>query len=385
MCNSLLVKFSRVPFSTTYYQALMSVASVYGDLIKDLTLAVSIFYLVGGSGSLWRFRYELPTVVFSCQIISIISPFLTGSLVVAKDAPELIFQSIPDSGLKRFLLQILAVCLFPITPIFLIVAHKKNQDNFNKVSGKIPAMKILERGKTIRSHLSKFLRMELSQEVYFQVAGQIVLLLFAMTKTPTTSSMAGMFRTTAVQGIPAEYVLAFSILWSLKSCVTLLLQSETLLKAYMPFMSMVMFSLFALWGAVKQVMVMVAFLVPSCGHFDLLTLWVYEKNKSWYIREKYTTGEYLEVYGSETQVKWFEIDRWSVDENGVRTPPPYTIFTLLSLKHSFMLFFCIIILHTGVLLFLKKTILKAKDEAGIPTINLIFYCIETTNFFMPLR
>ena len=64
------------------------------------------------------------------------------------------------------------------------------------------------------------------------------------------------------------------------------------------------------------------------------------------------------LYGLEEAVLWGDIDRWdySTDPNG--SPPPYTEYTGLSLKHTFILFFIL----TGAQLLLSLFVKKLTSE-----------------------
>ena len=59
----------------------------------------------------------------------------------------------------------------------------------------------------------------------------------------------------------------------------------------------------------------------------------------------------IELRGLNQSVRWGELDRWSYTD--VATPPPYTLYTFLTLKEAFQVFLVIMGAHTLLMLIIK--------------------------------
>ena len=61
----------------------------------------------------------------------------------------------------------------------------------------------------------------------------------------------------------------------------------------------------------------------------------------------------IEVRSLLKTVLWDELDRWNYSNPAVPIPPPYTLYTYLTLKESFQAFLILIGIHTLVIVFAK--------------------------------
>ena len=59
----------------------------------------------------------------------------------------------------------------------------------------------------------------------------------------------------------------------------------------------------------------------------------------------------IELRGLNQSVRWGELDRWNYTD--VATPPPYTLYTFLTLKEAFQVFLIIMGAHTLLMLIVK--------------------------------
>ena len=147
----------------------------------------------------------------------------------------------------------------------------------------------MKKTKEIKKQWTSFVRIELGNfvcilcllyiihvtglEVFYQVAGQITLLLFANTLTSTTGGLEAVFtKQKSFFGIKINpfVVLAISIAITLKSCITLNLKTVQTEKQFVPFTSTLFILLWGLFSSLRRIISMVCFFVPSLGLFNIL-------------------------------------------------------------------------------------------------------------------
>ena len=69
------------------------------------------------------------------------------------------------------------------------------------------------------------------------------------------------------------------------------------------------------------------------------------------IAARQNPNDTLELRGLKQSVQWGELDRWSYTD--VATPPPYTLYTFLTLGEAFQVFLVIMGAHTLLMLIVK--------------------------------
>ena len=169
----------------------------------------------------------------------------------------------------------------------------------------------------------------------YQTAGQILLVLLASTETSTTHGLERMFGNTKRNNSNDKAVIIFSIIWSIKTLLTLHLSSVKLEKIYFPLMSQISMFAWSVFCLSKRILVLVMFFTPSLGLFDLLYHWKAEQipfsvsQKSLWREGVLEQGDPLYLH-NKTPVLWSRIDRW---QDGA--PPDYSLYTGLSLRHYF--------------------------------------------------
>ena len=206
-------------------------------------------------------------------------------------------------------------------------------------------------------------------EVFYQVAGQIILLLFATTETRTTGGLEAVFtQERGIFGIQNPIAaLAISIAITLKSCITLHLNAVKIEKQFVPFTSTFFILLWGLFSSLRRIISMVCFFTPSLGLFSILyhhkaelipfTLWQkYGKNQM----------DRIILYGLKETVTWGDLDRWNYSNlNSTEgTPPHYSEYTGLSLKWTFGLFFVVTATQYVTTLIVKIFTSKAFSRRG---------------------
>ena len=234
----------------------------------------------------------------------------------------------------------------------------------------------------VREQLSRFLRLELSMEIVFQVTATILLLLLSETDTPTTEGLRTFFQQATVFGLSSRNVLILTILLNLKSCIGILPKATAIEKEFLPFGAKLLLYLYSIFGPVKRVFVLVCYFLPFLGNVGLLAAWKYEK-KQWGIRTRYSKADRLQVFGATEEVEWDMIDRWRETMEGLRVEPPYTLYTLISLQSAFVTFLGLLSLHIIVLYVVKK--LTTRQGQSGNWMSLLTHSLENLVCFTPWR
>ena len=199
--------------------------------------------------------------------------------------------------------------------------------------------------------------------MFYQAAGQILLILNAKTETrpPGTGGLETVFNQDTFMGLEMKptVILFLSIAFSLKSCFTLHLKAIKTEKIFVPFTSQIFILLWGLFASIRRILSIFSFFLPSMGLLSILSHHRAEQ-LPFTIWKRYnkTQLDPVALYGLEEAVLWGDIDRWdySTDPNG--SPPPYTEYTGLSLKNTFILFFIL----TGAQLLLSLFVKKLTSE-----------------------
>ena len=104
----------------------------------------------------------------------------------------------------------------------------------------------------------------------------------------------------------------------------------------------------ALFSTLRKVLSIVVFFTPSMGLFSLLHHWQAEQipfTSSFRIIEEYKKSpsqipqfDIIDLYNMTETVHWTDLDRWSYEDPKHPTPPHYSIYTVLTLQHTFIAF-----------------------------------------------
>ena len=225
--------------------------------------------------------------------------------------------------------------------------------------------------------------------MFYQAAGQILLVLNAKTetRTPGTGGMETVFNQDTFMGLPMNpiAILILSILVSLKSCFTLLLKSIETEKVFVPFTSKIFILLWGLFASIRRIVSIFSFFLPSMGLFSILYHHRAEQ-LPFNIWKKYnlTQADKMHLYGLDETVLWGDIDRWdySIDPSG--SPPLFTEYTGLPLKHTFIVFITL----TGAQLlvtYLVKMITSAKFLTKRNYLNKFLHLLISLNLASPFE
>ena len=163
--------------------------------------------------------------------------------------------------------------------------------------------------------------------MFYQVPLQIILLLLAITETPTTGGLEAMFKQSSFFGIKnldPKAVLALSVSWSLRTCVFLHLKSVATEKGFLQTTSKIAVFLWGLFAVMRRVLTLVAFFIPCLGLFSVLYHWRAELIP-FRIRLEYaanvTADDLIKLRGLNETIFWSQLDRWDYSDPDRPSPP----------------------------------------------------------------
>ena len=204
--------------------------------------------------------------------------------------------------------------------------------------------------------------LEFGIENYIQVVSQLLLVFLSRTETGTTRGFESLFDLqTTFLGIPMnpETILILSTLISLKSCFMTHVTVMTKEKGFMPIVPKLAIILWTMFGALRRVLSLITYFIPSLGLFSILYHFNWEQipyeSRRLYAKENVIKdSDIIYLHGLQEEIKWSSLDRWdySKDPNNP-TPPEVNLYTGMTLQESFMGFICIILIHFTVLLVAK--------------------------------
>ena len=326
-----------------------------------------------------------------------------------------------NSPKKATLLVIVSLICSPIFSMFLylklnyyLVKCKMNPEDKN----------LIQKWEKMKWEISQFIKLELGLETVYQVAGQLVLLFMALTKTATEKGFTTIFQKgpTSFQegednltrdifskvseniGIDNHYraifLLVLSILLSFKSCITTHLKLLVAKRERFPMGSKIMAASYSFFCCTTRIMIIIMYFAPALGLFNLLHHWQAEQTP-WEpnIEGYFVTNGTIELKNH--TIVWNQIDRWSKRNNesifievtnvqGTETntsnieyladnpEPSYTLYTFFTLGQYFIGFCIIMSLHM-VFVYLAKWKYCHDNFQQLNHFEKIIHAIENLN------
>ena len=230
----------------------------------------------------------------------------------------------------------------------------------------------------------------LGLEVFYQVAGQILLLIYSKTDSRTTGGLETVFDQDTFMGLKMDSTLlmGISIAVTLKSCFTLHLKSIKTEKHFLPLYSSAFIILWGLFSSLRRILSIICLFIPSLGLFSILNHYKAEQIP-FYIWNRYnrTQDDRIVLYGLKETVLWGELDRWDYStsthpDDGI--PPPYSLYTGTSLSGTFLMFFIL----TGVqlsIVFLVKIFTSEQFSKRGDFLNKFLHLLLSLNLASPFE
>ena len=217
--------------------------------------------------------------------------------------------------------------------------------------------------------------------MFVQVTIQILVLLLNRTDTPITGGLETIFD--EGKSYDATTVLVLSILWSLFSSIKMHTNFTILEKGFCPTTSKLVVLVWATFATLRRILSLITLFIPSMGLFSILHHWRWEKVQY----SKFFTDRLdfkVSLFGLNETVYWSQLDRWDYSDPQYPSPPPYTLFTLLTLQHTFIALIVLSTLQFIAIFALKIWISKDFREEYHWT-NKGIHVLENLNFASPFR
>ena len=232
-------------------------------------------------------------------------------------------------------------------------------------------------------------------EVYYQIPLQILLLLMARTETATTGGLQSFFEKDSFLGIEASptTILTASVILSLISAIFKHIKAMTAEKGFLRFKPKMTVFMWTLFASIRRFLTFIIFFAPSQGQFNILFHWKAEsipfkfrKNYAKKFNVTMSSNSKIELFNMTETVYWSELDRWDYSDPQHPIPPSYKLYTGMSLKETFGVFFIILIVHSLCLLLVKiKTSHEFKKMEKKKLFEKAIHLLENVNFPVPHR
>ena len=129
--------------------------------------------------------------------------------------------------------------------------------------------------------------------------------------------------------------------------------------------------------------------IPSLGLFDLLHHWKYEQIP-FKVRLEYAKNfpinpnDKIILYGLNETVFWLELDRWDYTNKNNPTPPHYSLYTLLSLKETFV-YILILSIIQFMFIYVMKNYTSPDFKKELHRLNKMIHVLENMNYSTPFK
>ena len=246
----------------------------------------------------------------------------------------------------------------------------------------------MKRCKTYKLQLVEFHKIELGTEVFVQISLQILILLLARTETATTGGLETIFNNES-SGYHPIFVLFVSITLSLVSCIKLHTSFVVAEKVFFPPESVFSVLLWGTFAALRRTLSIITLFIPSMGLVSILHHWKREQipyRIRLELSEKFSISseDKISLYGLNETIYWSELDRWDYTDPMNSTPPPYSLYTFMSLQETFVAGIILLLIHTLTLYFVKNITSKDFREETFK-INKIIHILENLNYATPFK
>ena len=364
--------------------------SYFFDILKDSYLCYRLFSLNGGLIALWMFPSKFSSVVVLSLSSSVILPLLLSSIHLTLNFDNIITLVNPKKRFKRTFTTIIkfgTLLLSILNPVILTNAFELMKEKA-RIEAKTPnnhnVIKYYRRSHLLQKCYVQFKRIELGLEIFYQVSGQIILLVLSKTKTSTTGGLERIFDESEFFGFPLqiEVFLAFSIVLGLKSGVLLHLKTIQVEKGFFPATSKLFAFLWILFATGRRITSIVSFFIPFLGLFNVLNHWRAEQLPFRLRRVmEPASDDRLELFNMTEQVLWSDIDRWRYSDLSKPLPPHYSLYTGLALGEAFKVFIVIMGCHFIFIAIIK--LITVENFRSCDHFSKFVHILENMNFAFP--
>ena len=193
---------------------------------------------------------------------------LAGALFATCDYHIIFWHA--EGKLLRWTLSLLTFLISPFHSWILLI---KSYQIELKLRATPDSKALKEKWDLFNYHICNHTKIELGLETIFQLTLQVILVLFAKSKTRTTDELTQIFNA------ELSFLLVASIAWSFISNVKAHITGLSAKRIRFPVKSKIIVACFAFFGTTSKVMGLVSFFTPPLGLFDVLGHWQGEQSQ----------------------------------------------------------------------------------------------------------
>ena len=218
-----------------------------------------------------------------------------------------------------------------------------------------------------------------------------MILLLSSTQTATTGGLDTIFNEESLNLHPTTF-LSLSIAWSLFSFTRAHTNNIATEKGFCPISSKILIFAWGTFATLRRVLSIIGLFIPSMGLFSILHHWKAEQipySARMYVKLYFGPGpdEKIGLFGFNDTIFWSELDRWKYTgplNPQPSRPPPYTLYTLLSLQQTFLAA-VIISLFQFIIIYAVKNKISSDFKAEPNSINKTIHVLENLHFAAPFK
>ena len=199
---------------------------------------------------------------------------------------------------------------------------------------------------TIKYHISQFIQADLGLESHLQIVISLVLLLLAHSDTRTILGFEVLFDGEIFLYLPTKFALAFSILWSLYSCISSHMKGIAKKREYSQTRSFLIMLLYTTASIAIRVLSYILFLTPGLGLLHTLRHLqgeMYPFYNPYY--NHVNVSEDLFYFGNAPPIPWSQITRWNYTGYKDAEPPRKELYTFFHIGQYFWILLGILVLN----------------------------------------
>ena len=215
----------------------------------------------------------------------------------------------------------------------------------------------------------------------------------ARTATATTGGLERFFEEDSFLGFKANptAILAVSVILSLFSAILTHIKTLVAEKGFLRIKQKISVFCWILFASIRRIMTFITFFTPSLGLFNILYHW---KAETYPFKFRINAAKRLNVtpsfdakivlFNMTETVYWSKLDRWDYSDPQHPTPPSYKLYTGMSLKEYFGIFF--VILSMQCFSFMVVKFWTSEDfKTNCNIYEKFIHLLENVNFPVPYR
>ena len=358
----------------------------YVDLLKDTTLAIRLFNLLGVSYLLAHPTSFSSQVVFISLTTAFLPIILAAVIIAANPFIVLGFKYQKKRKLSKwkiFLAKVITFVLSPLVPALLFDVKEREKKDLHKMildtNHNDPEVKIEieERRKFLLALKNKILvlkKLELTIEVVPQITILSLMILLKNSNTNLETGLEAVFVAEPILGMTVQVFLVFNILWSLQTEIFTSLKVKKEAKGFLPSTGSMILLVKNTLTITTRITCIVMYFVPFLGCLNLASHWRAEQIKLEHSTDQFPEEIFTFYYEGRIQtVDWKTIYRSNIKDISI------TEYTLMKLNVAYAFFWVIILLQIVIITVFQVVFYRVFTFSGVCC--KILYALEHAHMF----